>query len=248
LTHEFRGSVAVIAGGAHGIGRGVAAALADRGALVVVADVDREACETLDRNNSGIVTVVADLTTSSGPDSVVAETLRRHDRIDILVNAVGGFSQIENTEEMDEATWTRGIALNLTSAFLCVRSVIPTMRGARHGRIVNIASEAGRMPISPTAAYYAAGKAGLIGLTKYLAMELGPAGITVNCVAPGTTLSERVRSLSSADRLAMIADRTPMGRLAEIEDQIGPILFLASESAHYVTGATIDVSGGRIML
>jgi 3-oxoacyl-[acyl-carrier protein] reductase len=113
---------------------------------------------------------------------------------------------------------------------------------------VFVSSEAGRMPVGVTTAYYAAAKAGVIGLARHLALELGPANVTVNVVAPGTTLTERVAALWDSERQAKIIERTPLGRLARLEDQVGPILFLASPAAQYMTGTTLDVNGGRLML
>jgi NAD(P)-dependent dehydrogenase (short-subunit alcohol dehydrogenase family) len=165
-----------------------------------------------------------------------------------LVNAAGGFSALKASEDVTDEEWEHVMRLNLFGTFACCRAAIPHMREAGYGRIVNIASEAGRMPLWPGSAPYAAAKAGVLGLTKSLARELGQFGITVNAVAPGTTLTPRVRNLWTEADVARITAVTPLGRLAEVDDQVGPILFLASDEARYVSGATLDVNGGRLML
>jgi NAD(P)-dependent dehydrogenase (short-subunit alcohol dehydrogenase family) len=152
--------------------------------------------------------------------------------------------------EVSDYEWDAGITLNLTSAFKAARAVIPMMKRAGAGRIIMISSASGRMPTTVAAGvcYYAASKAGLLGLTRILALELGPYGITVNAVAPGTTYTDRVARFRSIETFDRIAETIPLGRIGTVEDQVGPILFLASPAARYVTGATIDVNGGRLML
>jgi NAD(P)-dependent dehydrogenase (short-subunit alcohol dehydrogenase family) len=118
----------------------------------------------------------------------------------------------------------------------------------RWGRIIFISSEAGRMPVAFTAAHYAASKAGLLGFARHLAREVASEGVTVNATAPSTTLSPRVRGLLSAEAEARMLGLTPIGRIAEVDDQVGAVLFLASDDASYITGATIDIAGGKVML
>ncbi len=235
---RFDGKVAVVTGAAQGIGEAVARAFAAHGAKVVVADLNQagavQVAEDLSRAGFSTRGVHVDVTRSRHVAGLVQAALEAYGRIDILVNAAGGFARSLHAEEIGDEEWSRVLDLNLTGSFLTCRAVIPHMKAARWGRIVNISSEAGRMPVTLTAAH--------------LARELGPFGITVNAVAPGTTRTPRVAGLHAPERMAWIERLTPLGRIAEVDDQVGPVLFLASEAARYVTGATIDVSGGRVML
>jgi 3-oxoacyl-[acyl-carrier protein] reductase len=242
----------LVTGAGQGIGAAVAEGAALRGDRVVVADVDLELAERVAAGLSGrgldATAGHVDVTDSGSVASLVATAGDRIGPISVLVNAAGGFRPAAAVEEISDEIWHQAIALNLFGTFLCCRAVAPGMRRLGWGRIVNVASEAGRMPIRAGNAHYAAAKAGVIGLSRSLARELGPFGVTVNAVAPGTTLTDRVRRLWSPAEVDEIVGLTPVPRLAEIEEQVAPILFLASAEASYINGATLDVNGGRIMM
>jgi NAD(P)-dependent dehydrogenase (short-subunit alcohol dehydrogenase family) len=184
-------------------------------------------------------------------DALVADVVRQHGTIDILVNAVGGSTVIANpqatTEQLAFADWQKLIAFNLDGTFLVTHAVIPVMKRQRRGKIVNLASIAGRGLSHNSSSAYAAAKGGIIAFTRKLAHELGPDGINVNAIAPSVTLTERIRphwdKRSQASQAEEI-ERTPLRRVAEPADQARVICFLASADADFVTGLTIDVTGG----
>jgi NAD(P)-dependent dehydrogenase (short-subunit alcohol dehydrogenase family) len=184
-------------------------------------------------------------------DTVVERAVTEHGHVDILVNAVGGSTIISRpAATVDELTlpeWQQLITFNLDGTFLFSHALVPVMKRQREGKIVNISSIAGRGISASSSSAYAAAKGGIIAFTKKLAQELGPFGITVNAIAPSMTLTERIRprwEQRSAEERAQEVFRTPLRRMAEARDQANVICFLASADADFVTGVTIDVTGG----
>src|SRR4051794_6961385 len=185
-------------------------------------------------------------------DATVASVLQEFGAIDILVNAVGGSTIVAkpgaDVDELSFADWQKLIDFNLSGTFLFTHEVVPAMKEQRHGAIVNLASIAGRgLSISSSSAY-AAAKGGIIAFTRKLAFELGPYGITINAIAPSRTLTERIRprwEQQSPEDQQVEIERTPLRRVAEPADQAKVICFLASDDAAFVTGVTIDVTGGN---
>ena len=250
---ELRGKTAIVTGGNTGIGEAVARRLGAQGANVAVigsrhpAEAERVAEEIRAAGGSALA-LAADLTRLSEGERMARETIDRFGRVDILVNSAGGFYAFRRVVDTDEDEWDRVIDVNLKSAFVSARSVLPDMLERSWGRIILISSEAGRMPVAFTAAHYAASKAGLLGFARHLAREVAPNGVTVNVTAPATTFSQRVRGLLTPEAEQRMLGVTPIGRIAEVDDQVGAVLFLASDDASYITGATIDVAGGKVML
>ena len=245
---DLRGKIAVVTAAGRGIGRATALLLARWGATVIAVDRDAEALapvvEEMVRLGCRAEAAPADVCDETAVAALFASVAERHSRVDILVNAVGG-GKPAALETISAAEWTRMLDFNVTSCFLCAREA------ARHmpdgGRIVNVASLAGVSTSQLQGAHYTAGKAAVIGLTRHLARELGPRGIRVNAIAPGATLTERIRAQMHPERERELAARVPLGRLATPDDQAGVILFLASSLSAYVTGVTIDVSGGFLL-
>ena len=253
LYPELRDKVAVVTGGNAGIGASIARQFASQGAAVAVvgsrhpAEAERVARE-LEAAGGRALALTADLTRGAEAERIVRETSGHFGRVNILVNCAGGYPARRLVVDTDEDEWDHILALNLKSAFVCSKAVLPGMIARRWGRIINIASEAGRMPVAFTAAHYAASKAGLLGFTRHLAREVAPYGVTVNATAPGTTYSDRVRTMLSPEVEAGTIALTPLGRIAEPDEQAGIVVFLASDEAGYITGATVDVAGGKVML
>jgi NAD(P)-dependent dehydrogenase (short-subunit alcohol dehydrogenase family) len=185
-------------------------------------------------------------------DATIASVEKEFSGVDILVNAVGGSTIIAKSgATVDELTfeeWQRLIAFNLNGTFLFTHAVVPIMKRRKSGKIVNLASIAGRGLSESSSSAYAAAKGGIIAFTRKLAFELGPYGITINAIAPSLTLTERIRphwERRTPEAPAAEIARTPLRRVAEAADQAKVICFLASGDADFVTGVTIDVTGGN---
>jgi NAD(P)-dependent dehydrogenase (short-subunit alcohol dehydrogenase family) len=253
---RFSGKVAVITAFANGIGRATAEIMAREGAVVVGVDnhQDRldDAVAALRGADGTAHGRLCDALDSSQVGRTLDSVEQEFRRVDILVNAVGGSTIIGNSsasvDELSFADWQRLIDFNLSGTFLFTHAVVPIMKRQRHGKIVNLSSIAGRGLSVSSSSAYAAAKGGIIAFTRKLAFELGPYGININAIAPSRTLTERIRprwnQQSPEDQAAEIA-RTPLRRVAEASDQAKVICFLASSDADFVTGVTIDVTGGN---
>jgi NAD(P)-dependent dehydrogenase (short-subunit alcohol dehydrogenase family) len=253
---RFSGRVALITAAGRGIGRATAEIMAREGGTVVAVDRDKAALEeavgALRAAGGTAEAIVADGLDGAQVEDVVRRTVDAHGRIDILVNAVGGSTIIGKpaapVDELSLHDWQQLLDFNLTGTFLFLHAVVPVMKRQRGGKIVNISSIAGRGISATSSSAYATAKGGIIALTRKLSLELGPFGITVNAIAPSLTLSPRLRprwdAMSPAEQ-AREVDRVPLRRIAQPEDQARVICFLASADADFVTGVTIDVTGGQ---
>jgi len=252
---RFKDKVALITAAASGIGRATADIIAREGGIVAVVDNNEErlnaATDAILRSGGQAHPYHADALDEGQVNALVADVAQRFGRIDVLVNAVGGSTIIADpaatTERLTLADWQALLHFNLTGTFLFTHAVIPVMRRQRSGKIVNLASIAGRGLSEISSSAYATAKGGIIAFTKKLAMELGPHGINVNAIAPATTLTERIRprwEQQPPEKRAADVERTPLRRMGEAADQAKVICFLASSDADFVTGLTIDVTGG----
>lgn len=252
---RFQGKVALITAAASGIGRATADIIAAEGGRIAAVDTDRE---RLDQTVAALRALGCDahpyLTNALEErevDATVADAAQRFGRIDILVNAVGGSTIIAKPhaeiDEMSLAEWQALINFNLTGTFLFTHAVVPIMKRQRSGKIVNLASIAGRGRSVASSSAYATAKGGIIALTTKLAHELGPHGINVNAIAPAMTLTERIRprwEQRPPEQRQRDIEATPLRRMGLATDQAHVIAFLASTHADFVTGLTIDVTGG----
>jgi len=244
---------AVLTGAAGGIAQVTALSFASEGANLVLTDINGAGMEEiLGRVSSKGVKVkalAADVTRRRDVEKLFADANDFLGKIDILVTCAGGYHAYAKFEEITEEEWDRVIEVNLKGVYLCCKAVIPYMKSRGWGRIINLGSLAGRTTSAGTSpAHYASAKAAVSMLTQYIAKDLGPSGITANTVAPGTTLTERVKKLLTPEKKELFTKASPLGYLAEPEDIAGIITFLASEESRYMTGTTIDVNGGRVML
>jgi NAD(P)-dependent dehydrogenase (short-subunit alcohol dehydrogenase family) len=251
---RFKDKVALITAVGSGIGRATATIMANEGAVIVGIDNDQRrldmAMEELNMTGGRAFGRCIDALNPTEVDETVAWAVKNYG-IDILVNAVGGSTIIEKpgatVDELSFDEWQRLIHFNLSGTFLFCHAVVPELKRRRSGKIVNLASIAGRgLSLSSSSAYSAA-KGGIIAFTRKLSLELGPFGINVNAIAPSRTLTERIRprwNQQSPEDQAKEIERTPLRRVAEAADQAKVICFLASSDADFVTGLTIDVTGG----
>jgi NAD(P)-dependent dehydrogenase (short-subunit alcohol dehydrogenase family) len=253
---RFENQVALITAAASGIGRATGEIIGAEGGIIVGVDTDKRrldaAVAAIAEAGGRAHGVVADALDAAQVKEAVEGIARAHGRIDILVNAVGGSTIIARpaatVDELGFDEWQRLVAFNLDGTFLFCHAVAPIMKRQHRGKIVNLSSIAGRGLSESSSSAYAAAKGGIIAFTKKLALELGPFGVNVNAIAPSLTLTERIRprwEQRSAEEQAREISRTPLRRVAEARDQARVICFLASSDADFVTGVTIDVTGGN---
>jgi NAD(P)-dependent dehydrogenase (short-subunit alcohol dehydrogenase family) len=246
---DLSGKVALVTGGSRGLGKAMARGLAVAGADVVISSRHEEELRRAldeivhDTGRRGHV-VAADLRSRSEADRLARAALEEMGRVDILVNNAGT-NRPQAIDQITDESWDEVVELNLGSVMALTRALVPSMKGRRWGRVIHVSSvmafvsKEGRN-------VYSATKAALLGLTRAAALELGPFGVTVNCIAPGPFVTELPgRLLSEAEKQAL-ARRTALGRWGDAKELIGPVLLLASEAGSYITGQTLVVDGGYL--
>ncbi len=239
---NLQGRVAVVTGGAQGIGYATLQRLLRSGASVVMWDIDGAKVEAACRSLAALGPVrgaVVELT----DDAAVAAAAAAEPRIDILVNNAGITGGNATTWELDPAVWRRVIEVNLVAPYLTCRHVVPRMIAAGYGRIVNIASVAGKEG-NPNASHYSASKAGLIALTKSLAKEVATKGVLVNAITPAVARTAMFEQMTPA-HIEYMLGKIPMGRFVEVDEIAAMVAWLASEECSFSTGAVFDLTGGR---
>ena len=255
---KLDGRVAIVTGGGRGLGRAIALRFAAEGAAVTLAGTGRAHLEAtaaeITAHGGRALAQIADVSNESAVATMVAATVARFGRLDILVNNAGISGPTAPVVEAPAAEWEQTLAINLTGAFLCAKHAIPHLISAGGGRIINISSIAGQIGYALRSAY-AASKWGMIGLTRSIAIEVGPHDITVNAIAPGSTRGERLTSVIR-DRAARLGStpeaveqeffigQNALKRMVEPEEIAATALFLASDEARNITGETITVSAG----
>jgi len=245
---ELKDKVAIVTGSARGIGKAIASKLAQNGATIVICDLMMEevvaTAEELRSEGANALPIQVNVTDMSSVESMVEEVLNKLGRIDILVNNAG-ITRDALIVRMDEAQWDAVLSVNLKGTFNCTKCVVKTMMKQKSGKIVSISSVMGLIG-NVGQANYSASKAGVIGLTKSVAKELGRRNITVNAVAPGFIASKMTEVLSEAQK-EKILESIPLGCIGYPEDVANAVAFLVSDSARYITGQVIQVDGGLVM-
>lgn len=240
---KLEGRVAIVTGGAHGIGRAIVEKLSAEGATVVIADINGEAAAAVAAAVPNTSSVQTDVANEESVKALVAAVLAAHGKIDVLVNDAAIVPYME-WDNIDFAEWRRIMSVNLDGVFLTVRHVSDAMRKEGYGRIVNICSNV-ILAGTPNLAHYAASKGGVFGFTRVLATELGKYGITVNGVAPGLTATDTVLNGKFADSFDFVQMLQSVPRRGEPEDIAPAVAFLASEEAGWITGQLLVADGGH---
>ena len=248
VKDDFSGKVAIVTGGGQGMGRAVAQHFAQAGASVVVNDKNADAAQSVaDALGDGALAAPGDVTVKADVDEVVKTAAEAFGGIDILVNNAGILFST-TLADMEEDEWDLVIDVNMKGTYLFSRAALPYMKRAGWGRIVNFASTAGKAVSTLGGPHYTAAKAGILGLTRATAKEFAPFGITVNAVCPGLVNTEMVRENVTSERLDAYLGSFPISRICEPWEVAELVAFLASDRAAYITGASLDINGGDLMI
>ena len=246
---RLEGRVAIVTGGGHGIGKAYARRLAEEGAGVVIAELDGAAAENVAAAVGGLA-VRTDVAEEASVAEMARRTIERYGRIDVLVNNAAIFATVPMSrapfDQIDPAEWDRMMAVNLRGTWLACRAVIPQMRKQHYGKIINISSGTA-LKGSTSRIHYVTSKAGIIGFTRTLAMEVGKDNICVNCIAPGSTLSEENADEALIRYRQAAASTRALQRMQRPEDLVGAVAFFASSDSDFITGQTLVVDGGAHM-
>ncbi len=251
MAGQFAGKVALVTGAAYGIGRAAAIALADRGAKVVVADVDEtngnETVRRIQVSGGNAFFVKTDVSRENEVEALIGKAVEIYGRLDCALNNAGIHKVFVSTIDFTQADWNEMIDVNLKSVWLCMKYEIPQMLKQGKGAIVNTSSAAGLIA-APSNPAYPASKHGVVGLTKSTAIEFARKGIRVNCICPGPTRTAMHDSLVAAapQIVEMMHTKVPMGRIAEPEEVAAAAVWLCSDEASYITGHALPVDGGLV--
>jgi len=244
---DILGRVAIVTGAGRGLGWAIAERLARDGANLVIAEIDdaraQEKAEAIRQMKREALPIQMDVSCQADVARMVNQTLSQFKRIDILVNNAGILGPYFPVMEYPEEMWDRVIAVHLKGTFLCCKEVLPIMKAQRSGRVVSMASVAGKEGNALMAPYSAA-KAGIIGLTKTLGKEMAPYNVQVNCVSPALIETDMAKEMTPEQR-TLLTSKIPLGRLGQPEEVAAVVKFLVSDEASFVTGQCYDVSGGR---
>ena len=240
---RFKGRNAIVTGGASGLGLAVARRIAEEGGQVMLWDADAKTLESAKQQIGTPFTTTLDVVDAAAVAAAAAASATALGKIDILVSAAGITGATVPVHEFPIESWLKVMNVNLNGVFYCCRAVVPHMLTNGYGRIVNVASVAGKEG-NPNASAYSASKAGLIGLTKSLGKELATRGVLANCITPATFESPLLQQMPQS-HIDYMRSKIPMGRLGEVAESAAMICFMASEECSFTTASTFDTSGGR---
>lgn len=240
---DLKDQTAVVTGGARGIGFAIAQRLTASGARCAIWDIDSEAAAAAAKSLEGAVDIEVDVTDAKSVAAATADTVTQLARVDILVNNAGIAGCSKKLWDCSPEEWQEVLQIDLFGVFLCCRAIVPHMIEQKFGRIVNIASIAGKEG-NPNASHYSAAKAGVIGLTKSLAKETAQDGLIVNCVTPAVIETEILKQISQ-EHVDYMLSKIPMGRFGLTDEAAALVAWLCSEDCSFSTGAVFDLSGGR---
>jgi NAD(P)-dependent dehydrogenase (short-subunit alcohol dehydrogenase family) len=243
--------VAIVTGAGQGMGRAVAELLARDGVSVVINDINNNAIEKaaaeLEDSGLKVKPIAGSVTSSEDVDLLVNETIAEFGTVNILINNAGVLRPTK-VIDIEENEWDFVVGVNLKGTFLCSKAVLPYMQSQKWGRIVNFSSTAGKNVSTVGGAHYTSAKAGILGFTRHLAKESAGYGITVNSVCPGLIDTEMVNSTISEEKKQEYADSFPIKRLGKVREVADLVGFLVSDKAAYITGASLDINGGDLMI
>ncbi len=249
--NNFNNKVVIVTGAAQGMGKAVSKRFAEYGAKIIINDINSDNLKSTEteflKSGFNVIALAGDVANSNDVSNVVNQTVSRYGRIDILINNAGVLKPTK-VIDINENEWDFVIDVNLKGTFLFSKAVISIMKSHNWGRIVNFSSSAGKNISTVGGAHYTAAKAGILGFTRHLAKEIAKYGITVNSVCPGLIDTEMVRSTIDETQIQNYAGSFPVNRLGTIEEVADLVTYLASQNASYITGASIDINGGDLMI
>ena len=251
ILEEFIGKTAIVTGAGRGMGKTVAERLASLGAKVIVNDYDSSLADNtvaaIRRSGGNGMSVCGDVSSVDDVRRVVENAMEWSGPVQILINNAGVLKPTK-VIDIDEDEWDTVIDVNLKGTYLFSRAVLPSMQSSGWGRIVNFSSTAGKNVSTIGGAHYTAAKAGILGFTRHLAKEVAHYGITVNAVCPGLINTEMVRSIIKSEQLKNYTKKIPIPRIGEPEEVADLVVFLVSDKSRYITGASLDINGGDLMV
>jgi NAD(P)-dependent dehydrogenase (short-subunit alcohol dehydrogenase family) len=249
---RFSGKVGIVTGAGRGVGRQVALDLAAEGCRVALVDIRAENLEAVAAEVAGhggeAMPVACDISRSDQVNAMVARVVERFGTVDLLVNNAGILQMKQPLENITDSEWQRMMDVNLNGAFYCLRAVLPIMKAKNYGRIVNVSSSAGRSTSANGGAHYTVSKAAILGLSRHAARECARYNIRINAVAPASLNTDMAVEAVGLEHLEASRSQIPVGRLGTPEDISPAILFLLSDAVGFLTGATLDINGGLLMI